>query len=149
MKHEVIQMEEKIIVGMEYRGKNEHDEIVDLWKVFMKRFEEIDGYHPEIMYGLCYMTDKPGEFGYLAGVEVKSTEDIPSGMIAKTLPGRRYASFLFEDELSAMKAFWDKIYTTYLPANNMKMDFGVSFELYDERFPKTGACDICIPVQGL
>ena len=46
-----------------------------------------------------------------------------------------------------MPAFFDKIYEEYLPENKLKPDFAISFERYDERFSKTGECDIYIPVK--
>lgn len=55
--------------------------------------------------------------------------------------------FTFKDHVSKMPDFFDQIYKVYLPENNLKPDFAMSFELYDDRFPKTGECDLYIPIK--
>lgn len=147
MEHKIIEFPAKKVVGMVYTGKNAHQEIAELWKVFMTKYTEVEGSNSDIMYGLCYDYSEDGQFSYLAGVEVDSLVNLPAGMKLKEIPKRNYAVFTFKDHVSKMGAFWDKIYQEYLPANNLTPDFAMSFELYDDRFPKTGECDIYIPLK--
>ncbi len=147
MNYKMIDFPAKKVVGMEYAGQNENQEIVGLWDAFMKRYQEVKGIHTQIMYGLCYDYEEGGAFSYLAAVEVDEMESMPEGMKLMSIPARTYAVFTFSDHLSKIGEFWDKIYAEYLPANNLKPEFGMSFELYDERFGKSGEFDIYVPIQ--
>ncbi len=134
------------VIGMEYRGNNENNEIPKLWEVFMKKYTEIKTDTPQLMYGLCYDYEDTGIFTSLVGMSVNNITDIPSGMVLKEIPARDYAVFTFKDHISKIGEFWNAIYQDYLPENGLIPDFGMSFELYDERFAKTGECDIYIPI---
>ncbi|MBF4695721.1 GyrI-like domain-containing protein [Fusibacter ferrireducens] len=147
MNYQMVSFESKKIVGMAYTGKNQNSVLVDLWKVFMKRYQEVEHTASEVMYGISYDYSGDGKFSYLAGVEVDTVTQLPNGMILKEIPGRKYAVFTFRDQLSKMPAFFDQIYNVYLPENNLTADLDISFEYYDERFSKTGECDIYIPVK--
>lgn len=43
--------------------------------------------------------------------------------------------------------FYGKIFETYLPQSGHEMDMRPQLEVYDDRFMKTGAFDIYIPVK--
>lgn len=148
MNHVVRKLDGLTLVGLHYSGKNENQEIAALWQVFMKRYMEVKNINSTVMYGLCYEGDQPGDFGYLAAVPVSSVDEIPEGMAMKKVPPRTYAVFEFNDELPKMGEFWNKIYREYAPENQLDIDYtSMSFELYDERFPESGICEICVPLK--
>ena len=83
------------VIGMKYRGKNEHGEIPQLWGEFMAKAGEIkDKPEPEICYGVCdNYDDADGEFDYVAAFEVGGEVEVPNGMIKWDMPAQTYAVF--------------------------------------------------------
>ena len=71
------------VIGMKYRGKNEQEEIPQLWGKFMERESEInDRVNPRVCFGVEDNFDKTsGEFDYVAAFEVSSDADVPEGMV--------------------------------------------------------------------
>ena len=67
------------VVGMKYHGKNENNDIPQMWGQFGSRVPEIKHrVDPHVAYGVCDNFDESsGEFDYIAGFEVDSTADIP------------------------------------------------------------------------
>lgn len=146
MKAKIVTLEKTKVMGIVYRGKNENNEIPEMWNVFNKRFKEIPNPDMRAFYGLCYGFENGGSFAYMAGLAVDQFETIPNGMEVVERPGGKYAVFTFKDKLEKIGQFWDEIYKTYLKENELTPMTGMTFELYDERFEKTGECDIYIPV---
>jgi predicted transcriptional regulator YdeE/DNA-binding transcriptional MerR regulator len=134
------QVEPKIVhreaftaVGMEYQGKNENNEIKDMWDVFGPRMGEIK--HPNWRwgsYGIC--RDMPEEEGlrYLAGVEVDRVEDVPNGMTVWTVPEQTYA--VFPCTLPTLHDAYRYAFEEWLPQSAYQRADGPDFELYTEEF---------------
>lgn len=82
------------IIGMKYRGKNEHEEIPQ-WGEFMPRAGEIkDKLKPDICYGFCdNYDDANGEFDYVAAFEIGGETEAPDGMVKWDVPAQTYAVF--------------------------------------------------------
>ncbi|MGD2179429.1 MAG: GyrI-like domain-containing protein, partial [Anaerolineae bacterium] len=72
------------VVGMKYRGKNEQNEIPEMWEEFGPRMREIKHVvNPHIAYGVMHNYDEEsGEFDYVAGFEVSSIAEVPEGMVS-------------------------------------------------------------------
>ena len=147
MKCQLIQLEPTKVIGMVYRGQNANGEIPEMWNVFNVRFKEVKNPDLTKFYGLCYDCDMDGGMTYMSGLGVQSVEEIPNGMELQEIPGGKYAIFTFKDHISKIGAFWDEIYKTGLKDNNLEPINSMTFELYDDRFSKTGECDIYIPVK--
>lgn len=147
MECKVVSVSSKKVIGMEYRGKNENGEIPKLWEVFMQKYTQIKTPSPENMYGLYYDYDETGTFTSFAGMETSEVTAIPEGMVLREIPEGDYAVFTFKGHISEIGAFWQKIYTQYMAENKLTPDYGLSFELYDERFGKSGECDIYVPIK--
>lgn len=147
MKAKIVNVKAAKVMGMVYKGKNLNGEIPAMWTIFNKRYVELKNADLQVFYGLCYGYESNGDFSYMAGLAVDLIADIPNGMEVVELPAGKYAAFTFKDHISKMGEFWDAIYKIYLPENNLKPLQGMTFELYDERFPINGECDIYIPVE--
>ncbi|MCB0128440.1 MAG: GyrI-like domain-containing protein, partial [Caldilineaceae bacterium] len=82
MKPNLVSKPNFTVVGMKYRGKNEHEEIPQLWARFGPHMGEInDLAEPEISYGLMGNYDPvTGEFDYMAGMAVERATDLLPGM---------------------------------------------------------------------
>ena len=83
------------VVGMKYRGRNEQNEIPQLWERFMPRAQEVTPKaNPRQYYGVMDNFDeKTREFDYLAGFEVDGASKVPSGMESWQVPEQTYAVF--------------------------------------------------------
>jgi AraC family transcriptional regulator len=139
-----------IVVGMRYRGKNEHNEIPQLWERFMPRTGEIK---QRLNIATCYgvmdnYDEKTGEFDYLAGFEVQSASDVPEGMESWQVLEQTYA--VFPCNLKNIRETFRQIYHDWLPQSGHRRAAGPEFEFYDEKFkPDQGTLDlyIYIPVR--
>jgi AraC family transcriptional regulator len=95
MEHQIVSKSAFTVVGMKYRGKNEHDEIPQLWVQFVPRIQEIVDRNPDpATYGVMYDYDEAtGDFDYVAALHVNSASDLPEGMVSVEIPEAQYAVF--------------------------------------------------------
>lgn len=147
MEHKIVTLEDFKVVGMEYVGRNEKFEIAAMWGAFNERDQEISTPYNDASYGICYDMDATGKFSYIAGLKVDTLENLPNGMKLKAVTGGKFAVFTFKDDISKIGQFWGQIYSEFLPSLGLESDDRMSFEYYDERYCKTGECDIYIPVR--
>ena len=80
------------VVGMKYRGRNEKNEVPELWEQFVPRMGEVNHrVDLTVSYGLMDNYDEAsGEFDYVASVEVSSSEELPPGMVrVKVVPSTK------------------------------------------------------------
>ena len=137
------------VVGMKYRGKNENEEIPQLWRDFWPRHGEIPArVAPALSYGVITNFDEEaGEFDYIAGVEVGNGAEPPAGMVAIELPGQTYA--VFDCTLPTLMETMSRIYQEWLPNSGYSRAQGPEYEFYDERFDPDRdrfEMSVCIPV---
>ena len=138
------------VVGMKYHGKNENNEIPQMWGQFGSRVPEIKHrVDPHVAYGVCDNFDESSsEFDYIAGFEVGSTAEIPEGMVSWDIPEGKYA--VFTCTLPTLGETHQYAYHTWLPQSGYQRAAGPEFELYDESFdPKdpNSKMDVYVPIQ--
>lgn len=127
------------VVGKSYRGKNERDEIPELWRQFWQRHEEITHRTGAgVAYGVAGNKDpETGDFDYVAGLEVDDSRDIPPEMVSWDVPEQTYA--VFQCTLPTLMATYQYVFTEWLPESEYDLGDGPEFELYDESFsPEEG-----------
>ncbi len=131
-------MEPKIVtkpafkaVGMFYQGKNENQEISQLWGKFNARVPEIkditDG-----AFGLCKPMDEHGTFPYLAAMAVKECKQPPAGMEVWEVPEQKYV--VFPCTLPTLHETYRYAFETWIPQSGYEYNQGIDFEYYDESF---------------
>ncbi len=122
------------IVGVKVRGRNENNEIPQLWDAFGPRMGEIKHMvDKHACYGVCANADhETHEFDYFAAFEVDSTVDMPEGMVSFEVPAATYA--VFRTTLPDVGKTFDHAYQTWLPQSGYKPTGGPDLELYDEEF---------------
>jgi len=138
------------VVGLKYRGKNENNEIPQMWSEFMPRVHEIKHMvEPHVAYGVCgNMDEDSGEFDYVAGFEVDSAADVPKGMVSWDIPAQTYA--VFTCTLPTLGQTFQYAYKTWLPQSGYRCADSPEFELYDERFDpqdESSPMTVYIPVK--
>ncbi|MBN1179692.1 MAG: GyrI-like domain-containing protein [Anaerolineae bacterium] len=119
------------VVGMKYHGKNENDEIAQMWAEFNPRIPEIK-HQSGPAYGVCGNMEEDSSFEYVAGMEVSSTEGLPEGMTYWDVPEQTYA--VFPCTLRTIHAAYEYAFQTWLPGSGYARGEGPDFELYEEEF---------------
>jgi predicted transcriptional regulator YdeE/DNA-binding transcriptional MerR regulator len=126
-------------IGISYVGKNEHDEIGQMWGRFNERSNEIKTINEREGFGLCFSTvagpARPGEFEYVACLEVADDSTVPTGMVYRQVPAYKYAVFTHHGKLDKLGETYQFIYNTGLAQAGLK-PHPVKFdmEVYDEAF---------------
>lgn len=144
---EVKKMEPKIItkpaftvVGLPYFGKNENQEIHELWNEFNRRMAQTGGIKNETgeaAIGLCITPDvetTAGVFEYVAGLPVSKVEDVPEGFVVRQVPEYTYAVFAHKGDLASLHKTYEYIYETWLPQSGYQLAAKIDFEYYNEDF---------------
>jgi predicted transcriptional regulator YdeE len=138
-------MEPKIItkpafkaVGISYIGKNENNEIAQMWGVFNPRAQEIAQVENSCAYGLCFAKPEgaaEGEFEYISAFEVADDQNIPEGMVYREVPEYKYAVFTHHGKLDKLGETYEYIYNTGLPQAGLEVHPDMyDMEVYDERY---------------
>jgi predicted transcriptional regulator YdeE/DNA-binding transcriptional MerR regulator len=132
------------VVGVKYRGKNENNEIAQMWSEFIPRIREIEHKaDPDVSYGICRPADADGVFEYVAGFEVKRVGDTPEGMVSWQVPEQRYA--VFTCTLPTIGEAYQHAFQTWLPQSGYERGDGPDFELYPRDFdPDTEGSELAI-----
>ena len=122
------------VVGVLYRGKNEHGEIPRLWdqKLLPRADEVCDQVTPHLAYGVLDHFDRQtSEFDYLAGVGVERVTQLPEGMVRWDVPAQTYA--VFPCTLPTIMAGFDNARRWFAQSGIQRAE-GPEFEFYDEHF---------------
>jgi AraC family transcriptional regulator len=134
MKPNIVKKPAFTVVGMKYRGKNEHNEIPQLWAKFGPHMHEIQHLvHPDLAYGVMGNYDeKTGEFDYIAACQVDQATNVAEGMCTEYVPAQTYA--VFSCTLATIGQTYEMIRQEWLPTSGYHQTTGPDFELYDEQF---------------
>ena len=137
------------VVGVQYHGKNEHNEIAQMWQAFMPRMAEIGPkVKPDESYGVCGELEEGGAFKYVAGFEVDAGADVPDGMVKWNMPEQLYA--VFPCTLHTIHETYQYVHQTWLPTSGYKRVDAPDFEFYDADFDPTepdSTLYVCIPIK--
>jgi len=120
MTYEIINLEEKKVVGLRIRTNNNDPNMVkmigSLWNHFFT-----DGVYQSILnkqnnnsIGLYtnYESDVNGAYDMMACCEVINTKSLPSGVSAQIIAAGRYAKFVVHGDVQqAVAQFWSKLWS--------------------------------------
>ncbi|HYF77599.1 MAG TPA: AraC family transcriptional regulator [Symbiobacteriaceae bacterium] len=151
---QMVELPERLMVGLEYIGKNQNGEIPALWAAFNRRTGEVrHRVAVQQAIGLCGSVENPKEeceFRYAAGVFVDRADELPAGMVARKVPAGLYAVFTHEAGPEALGRSYEYIWGTWVPGSSYQPAGAHDYELYDERFDAaspTWVMEIHIPVR--
>jgi AraC family transcriptional regulator len=135
------------VVGMKYRGKNEVNEVPELWEAFVPRMGEIKNrVDLTVSYGVMDNYDEDsGDFDYIACVEVAPDGELPEGMVRVKVPELTYA--VFKAKLPTIKEAFGQIYQEWFPSKGFRRSPGPEFELYNREFEVDKTIYIYMPIQ--
>ena len=82
-----------------------------------------------------YASDHNGEYTYVLGARVNSDTEVPTGMVAKKIPGQKFAVFTSEKgpAQKVVPQVWMKINSLPQTAVGGDRNYKADFEIYDER----------------
>src|SRR5262249_45530212 len=98
-----------------------------------------------------YESDEDGEYSFMIGARVTSAAAVPAGMVARSVPGGRYA--VFTSERGAVEKVvvetWQKIWSATKAELGGERAYSVDFEVDDERArdPKNTQVDIYVGIK--
>jgi predicted transcriptional regulator YdeE/DNA-binding transcriptional MerR regulator len=138
MEPKIIHKNGMTVVGLSYVGKNENNEIPQLWAKWNARWDELENPVGDCCYGACFSNPggaKEGEFEYIACIEVSDASQVPSGMVARDIPAYKYAVFTHCGKLDTLQDTYKYIYETGLSRSGLEVHPDkFDMELYDDRF---------------
>jgi CubicO group peptidase (beta-lactamase class C family)/predicted transcriptional regulator YdeE len=144
MNPKVVSQDGFTVIGITARTTNTKEMTPDgaIGKQWMRLFQEgVLGKIPNkadasiIAVYTDYASDHNGEYTYLLGARVTSDAEVPEGMVAKKIPGGKFAVFTSDKGPAprVVPATWMKINS--LPQNAAGGDrlYRADYEIYDER----------------
>jgi CubicO group peptidase (beta-lactamase class C family)/predicted transcriptional regulator YdeE len=144
MNPKVVDQDGFTMIGITARTTNAREMTADaaIGKQWMRFFQEgVFGKIPNkadasiIAVYSDYASDHNGEYTYVLGARVTSDAEVPDGMVAKKIPGGKFAMFTSDKGPApqVVPATWMKINS--LPQNAVGGDrlYRADYEIYDER----------------
>lgn len=129
--------------------------VFELWSSFMPRRKEIQNAMGSDLYNIQI---NPENFDFQpntpfvkwAAVAVANFEVIPDEMETLEIPEGLYAVFNYKGNQSNVAAFFNSIYTKWLPNSGYELDNRPQFEILGEKYKNNDASseeEIWIPIQ--
>lgn len=158
MKPELVEMEEKLLVGQVLEMNFPGDRIAELWRGFMPRLVEIGNRKTDDLISMAgypagsnFRQPLPCRtFRRYALAEVSSAGTVPEGMLAVTIPAGLYAVFHYRGSNMEAGAFFGSLFGSWLPEAGLMVDERPHFEVLGEKYSRdSGASEeeIWIPVR--
>lgn len=124
MEYEIVNLEEKIIVGPIAVTNNDSPDmgmiIGGLWEKFYQGgiYAGIRNKKNDKSMGIYtdYADDEKGDYSAMAACEVENAEQVPDGAAVRIIPGGKYAKFVVTGDMhKAVAEFWLKLWSMDLP----------------------------------
>jgi len=145
-----------LVAGIrQYHRYSELGGIPAQWQRINMHIGHIPGEVGGSAYGVCTAA-APGDrdgFDYIAGVAVRSLDDLPEELSGLRIPQRRYAVFEHKEHISTIGSTCAAIFGDWLPNSGRKTAEGplMMIECYGQRFDPNsgdGGMEIWVPLQG-
>ncbi len=157
MNPKVVEMKAFMVVGIAARTSNAGEMTADgvIGKQWARIFQEgliakIPNKADQNIVAVYtdYASDHNGEYTYLLGARVTSDADVPAGMVARRIPGGRFAVFTSEKGPApqVVPATWMKINSLPKTAVGGDRVYRADYEIYDERARDPGNLQVDVYV---
>lgn len=152
MKPEIVNLPDRMILGIPHKGVNEYTAIASAWEELAERIEEIEGVKTDTeFYGVCEpLYQGEDRITYLAGVEVEKVNQVPHGMQAWFISHHQYLAYPHEGPANTIGSSFDRIYHEILPEMGLYPTEDYDIEVYSEKFyaAEEPVIMIYVPVQN-
>lgn len=141
---------EFLVAGLsEHYTEQTRKNIPALWEKFVPVAMKLPNRVEEhTSYGVSYNASEGCNFDYLAGVEVQSESDLPTGWKSLRIPASRYAVFTHSGHVSQLPQTIDTIWTKWAPDYGLKLAKTLCVECYTKEFNgQTGGMEIWVPLE--
>ena len=143
------------LIGQNLKFSYSNYRAFELWSSFMPRLKEIQNAIGSDLYNIQINPENfdfnPNtQFIKWAAVAVSSFELIPNEMEIVEIPKGLYAIFHYKGSQTDAVAFFNKIYTEWLPNSNYVLDNRPQFEILGEKYKinhPDSEEDIYIPIK--
>jgi AraC family transcriptional regulator len=110
-----------------------------LWSEFCPRAEFVPHRIGRDMFGVIAaqredQRSHPHELLYTAAVAVSSVDDVPTGMVVRTIPASTFAAFTHHGPIHNIGRTVHEIYRVWLPQSPFEQTEAPDVEFYDDRF---------------
>lgn len=131
MTYEIVELEEKIVVGLSARTNNSDSDmgsvIGGMWGRFYGAgiYEAIKNKSTGKSLGIYtdYEGDEKSDYTALVACEVTQADAVPEGTVVRTIPAGKYAKFVVKGHVQkAVMEFWQELWSMDLP-RSFKSDF--------------------------
>ena len=122
-----------MLVGMKYFGKNQHQEISEMWGKFSPHVDVLAEKPIQATYGWCGEMKDDGNFEYIAAVETGRVENLPEWAVVQMVPENTYAVFPHRGSLESLRDTYNYIYQTWLPQSGYTT-LSYDMEVYTDEF---------------
>jgi AraC family transcriptional regulator len=133
MEPEIVTRSEAKVIGIARQYREEDLNIETLWSAFRPNVDQITNRVGRDAFGIyeeCHEGEDGLGFSYICSVEVTDFDDIPEGMITRTIPEHLYAAFRHKGPLSYLPETLKYIWGSWLPKSNYEYVEKPDFELY-------------------
>ena len=151
-------LSEKKLIGKHMTMSIADYKIAALWQWFMPHRKEITNALSRdlislAVYSPTYFTqfNPSNTFEKWAAVEVASFDHVPNGMETFIVPGGSYAVFHYKGSSAESFAFFQSIFSDWLPSAGYVLDDRPHFEVLGEKYRNNDPSseeEIWIPVKG-
>ncbi len=136
---ELIELEEKVLVGVSYfvKGSLKELDLSGEWNSFMKEADLINNKSiPECYYQVQYWSENQDLEGmhFFIGAEVTSIKEISPQFVLKPIPKGTYLTFIHKGLSSTVGFTYRYIYHEFLPDTNYKLSQPFNFEYYGKDY---------------
>lgn len=148
---------EKKFIGVSFKMSFATHNPFMLWNKFMPRRHELKNaigselYSGEVYPPGFFDSYNPNAlFNKWAAMQVSSFEDVPEGMETLTVPDSLYAIFIYKGNNAGAAAFYNKIFTEWLPSSEYTLDDRPHFAVMGAKYKKDDPDseeEILIPVK--
>ena len=129
MKYEIVELEEKIVEGIEVKTTNENgksiQDIANMWQTFFMQgiYEKIEN---TIGLYTDYEKDYTKPYNFVACTEVSENSKDVENRVVKVIPKGKYAKFVIQGDVqNAVGQAWQEIWNM-----NLKRKYTCDFEEY-------------------
>ncbi len=133
MEPEIVTRSEVKVIGIARQYQEEDLDIETLWSAFRPNVYQITnrvGCDAFGIYEEYHESENGVGFSYICSVEVSDFDDVPEGMIARTIPEHLYAVFRHKGPMSFLPETLKYIWGSWLPKSNYDYVEKPDFELY-------------------
>jgi AraC family transcriptional regulator len=160
MEPKIVQLEQKMLVGVGTKMSLANDKTGELWQQLMPKRKEImhrtnNGYWSVQKYESLHPDQFAEEtiFEKWAAVEVSAYEAVPEGLTTFELPGGLYAVLIHHGMASEFHKTMKYILNDWLPTSGYQLDDRPHFEIMGSRYygptDANSKEEVWIPIQNI